>query len=258
MKVAALYRFPVKGFGPERCERLEVLPGRGVAGDRVLAFRFANAAAPDDAWGVKFDCVALVNTPGLARIAVNFALPRLSFSADGKLLAEDDLSPEGRKRIAAAVQDYVLGLPINPLKDHPERLPIRLVGDGVTPRYQDRATDEVTLHGRSSLAAAAAAAGTPELDEVRFRSNLAVDGLGAWAEQGWAGRRIRIGTVAFRFERPKGRCLATHANPRTGERDLPVMETLLKAYHAEKPTFAISLRAEGGGMLRPGDEVRIE
>ncbi|HYD55826.1 MAG TPA: MOSC N-terminal beta barrel domain-containing protein [Burkholderiales bacterium] len=254
-RVAALYRYPVKGFGPERCEALEVLPHGGVAGDRVLGFRFADAATPDDAWGSKFEFVALVNTPALARLDLKLSNGKLRI-AD---LVEDDLSAEGRKRIAAALQEYVLDLDVNPLADHPERLPIRLVGDGVTPRYQDRNTDELTLHGRASLAAAAASAGTPELDEVRFRSNVAVEGLDAWAEQRWDGKRVFIGGVAFRFERPKGRCLATHANPRTGERDLPLMQTLLAAYRSEKPTFAISLRAQGqGGTIRLGDEVRIE
>ena len=254
-RVAALYRFPVKGFGPERCESLDVLPHGGVAGDRVLGFRFADAATPDDAWGSKFEFVALVNTPALARLDLQLLAGRLRIAG----LVEDDLSSDGRKRIAAALQEYVLDLDVNPLADHPERLPIRLVGDGVTPRYQDRNTDEVTLHGRASLAAAAEAAGVPELDEVRFRSNVAVDGLAAWEEQRWEGRRVCIGDVAFRFERPKGRCLATHANPRSGARDLPLMQTLVQAYRAEKPTFAISLRAEGmGGTLRVGDEVRTE
>ena len=254
-RVAALYRFPVKGFGPQRCDSLDVLPHGGVEGDRVLGFRFADAATPDDAWGSKFEFVALVNTPGLARLDVRLSAGRLRIAS----LVEDDFSPEGRKRIAAALQEYVLDLDINPLSDHPERLPIRLVGDGTTPRYQDRNTDEVTLHGRASLAAAAEAAGAPAIDEVRFRSNVAVEGLGAWEEQRWEGRRVFIGDLAFRFERPKGRCLATHANPRTGERDVPLMQTLVKAYRAEKPTFAISLRAEGaGGTLRLGDEVRTE
>jgi uncharacterized protein YcbX len=254
-RVAGLYRYPVKGFGPERCESLDVLPQGGVAGDRALAFRFANAAAADDAWGVKHECVALVNTPGLARLDLQVSGGRLRIAG----LVDDDLSPQGRERIAAALQEYVLGLDVNPLSGHPGRLPLKLVGDAATPRYQDRGSDEVTLHGRASLAAAALSAGTAELDEVRFRSNVAVEGLAAWEEQGWEGRRIRIGDLAFRFERPKARCLATHANPRTGERDLPLMQTLLKAWRAEKPTFAVALRAEGaGGRIRLGDAVRVE
>ena len=43
------------------------------------------------------------------------------------------------------------------------------------------------------------------------------------------------------------RCLATHANPSTGERDRDVMNTLVRAFGQEQPTFAVSLRA-----LAPG------
>ena len=39
-RVAALYRYPLKGFTPEHCTTLTVLPEGRVAGDRVLAFRF--------------------------------------------------------------------------------------------------------------------------------------------------------------------------------------------------------------------------
>jgi uncharacterized protein len=40
-RVAALYRYPVKGFTPEACETLTVLDEGRIAGDRVLGIRFA-------------------------------------------------------------------------------------------------------------------------------------------------------------------------------------------------------------------------
>ena len=49
-KVIALYRYPVKGFTPEPMERITVLPGGRVEGDRVLNFRFADAPVADTAW----------------------------------------------------------------------------------------------------------------------------------------------------------------------------------------------------------------
>lgn len=226
----------------------------------MLGLRFANAAAPDDAWGPKFDFVALVNTPGLARLQLAFdeAARRLRIELDGSVLANEALDEAGRRNIAAAVQDYVLGLAENPLKGHPERLPLRLVGDGATPRYQDSAADFVTLHGRASLAATAAAAGDPQLSELRFRSNVAVEGLSPWEEQRWAGKTIRIGDVEFAFVRPKGRCLATHANPSTGERDVPLMKLLPAIYPDPKPIFAIALSTNGrGGTIRLGDSVTV-
>jgi len=259
-RVAALYRYPVKGFTPEACETLTVLGEGRIAGDRVLGIRFADTEAADDAWSKKPGMLALENTPGLARLHLRFeekAL-RLRISLASAVLVDEALDNEGRKRIAAAVADYVLKLDENPLSGHPERLPLRVVGDGITPRYHDSEAGQVTLHGRGSLQALAAVFENSELSELRFRSNIAVDGLGAWEEQGWVGRKVRIGTTDFEVIKPKLRCLATHANPRTGERDLPILTTLTRVFGQEQPTFAVAmLPRHGGGRIHVGDEVSL-
>lgn len=258
--VVALYRYPVKGLTPERCEALTVLPDGRAAGDRVLAFRFADSPAADDEWSTKHECVALVNTPALARLALRYehAHRRMRLLLDGVALADEALDGPGRNRLAAAVQEYVIATGDNPLADHRERMPLRLVGDGSTPRFQDNAAGHVTLHARESLAALARHVSAPAIDEARFRSNIVIAGCAEWEEQRWVGRRIVVGTVAFEAAIPKARCLATHANPSTGERDLPVMQQLMGAYPGQaRPTFAIGLKTAGGGVIRVGDEVRI-
>ena len=256
--VSALYRYPVKGFTAEACSTLTVLPEGRIAGDRALAFRFADSDLPESAWSRKYGFVVLANTPGLARLAVTFdhQTHRLRIALDGTVLAEENLDDAGRDRLSAAIEHYVLDLPENPLSAHHERTPLRLIGDGVTPRYQDSERGEITLHARASLTQVGAALGDDALDEARFRSNIAVEGLRAWEEQEWIGRRIRVGEVEFDVTRPKVRCLATHANPVTGERDLPVMQTLKAAFGQEQPTFAVALLTRGaGGEIRTGDEV---
>ena len=258
MHVAALYRYPVKGFTAEECESLSVLDEGRIAGDRVLGVRFANSAIPGDAWGTKHEFVALVNTPGLARLQLRFdhETQRLRIELQGEVLVDETLNNAGRKRVAAAIEEYVLTLDENPLSSRSDRLPLRVIGDGVTPRYQDAEPGYVTLHGRQSLAAVAAGAGAPDLSEHRFRSNIAVDGLGAWEEQEWIGRSVRIGEVKFEVVRAKGRCLATHANPLTGQRDLPIMKTLLEVFPRQNPTFAVAMTADRGGTIHVGDEVK--
>ena len=249
MRVAALYRYPVKGFTPEECDTLSVLDGGRIAGDRVLGVRFANASMADDAWGTKRESVVLLNTPGLARLRLEYDVraQRLRVAAPGGVLIDDALSDDARVRIAAAIEDYVLGLAENPIADHPERRPLRLVGDGHTPRYQDEEGGYATLHARESVAALARVAGAPDLSELRFRSNIAIEGLPAWEEQRWIGRRIRVGDVEFEVISAKGRCLATHANPATGERDLAVMKILPEAFAKERPTFAVAMKTAGAG-----------
>jgi uncharacterized protein YcbX len=257
--VTALYRYPVKGFAPEPCASLTVLAEGRIAGDRVLSFRFADSKAAGAQWVKKYECVVLANTPGLARLDVKLDhdAMRLAIRLDGRLLAEAPLDEAGRRRLADALADYVLTLDENPLRSHPERLPLRLVGDGITPRYQDNEGGQATLHGRASLASVAIATGDPRLEEARFRSNIAVEGLAPWEELDWLGRRVRIGEVELEVARRKVRCLATHANPRTGERDIPVMTVLKNVFAQEQPTFAVGMTSTAGGVIRLGDHVTV-
>ncbi len=138
-RVAALFRYPVKGFTPEECETLTVLDEGKIAGDRVLGIRFADTEAADDAWSKKTGMVALEDS-GQARLHIRFeeeAL-RLRISLASTVLVDEVLNNDGRKRIAAAVADYALKLDENPLSGHPERLPLRVIGNGITPRYRTR------------------------------------------------------------------------------------------------------------------------
>jgi uncharacterized protein len=259
-RVAALYRYPVKGFTPEVCTSLTALPEGRIAGDRALAFRFADSGLPQTAWSRKYGFAVLVNAPGLARLAATFdpETRRLRIAHDNDVLADEALDEPGRKRLAAAVEAFVLTLPENPLDGHPERLPLELIGDGVTPRYQDSERGEITLHSRETIAAVGHALDDLDLSEVRFRSNVAIEGVAPWTENDWVGRRLRIGAVEFDVARPKVRCLATHANPSTGERDLPVMQTLVSAFNQAQPTLAVALVTRGaGGEIRLGDAVEV-
>jgi len=264
-RVAALYRHPVKGLTPESCEALAVRADGRVEGDRVLAFLLgdAPAEAPKQAagadWWPKANMLALVNTPALARLSLRFdeAVRRVSISLDGALLVEDTLEATGRLRLAAAVGAWAREQAEQPDLDRPGRLPLRLIGDGVTARYQDNATGNVTLHGRGSLEALAGALGDPTLDERRFRSNIVVEGLDAWGEFGWVDRAVRRGGETFDVLRPAVRCLATHASPAEGVRDREVMTTLVRAFGHDRPSFAVHMFPRDGGEVRLGDTVEV-
>jgi len=90
-RVVALYRYPLKGFTPEECDTLTVLGEGRIAGDRVLGIRLADTEAPDDNWSKKHGMLALINTPGLARLRVTFdaKASRLRISQGASLLVDD-------------------------------------------------------------------------------------------------------------------------------------------------------------------------
>lgn len=276
-RVAALYRYPIKGFTPERHEELIVQPDGRIAGDRVLAFRFADAAEPErrdglDYWP-KSKGLALEAFPSLAALRVTYDhdARRVRITYDEALLVDVVLDAAGRTELTEIVTAFVMDSPEWKQLQRPGRLPLVLVGDGERARFQDRAQGFVTVHSQASVEALDEALPnkTPGLvlDDRRFRSNVVIDGVDAWDELSWTGE-VRIGGVRFTAEGPIVRCLATHANPDTGIRDARVLTTLTREIGLSEPSLGRLLLLQGvsgavsdtggiGGVIRVGDEVSI-
>lgn len=270
--VVALYRHPIKGFTPESVDALTVQADGRVAGDRVLAFRFADAVAPEDRDGLdhwpKAKGLSLQDFPALAALRTHYddAGRRVRIEHADSVLVEAGLDDAGRSELTDAVTSFVLATPEGRRLARPGRLPLVLIGDGETARFQDRARGYVSLHSRASADALASAADAG-IDDRRFRSNIVIDGVDAWAELDWQGE-VRVGDASLRTEGPIVRCLATHANPDTGERDVKVLTTLTGALGQAEPTLgrlflpadttstgAGSPDGHPAGVIRVGDEV---
>ncbi|WP_456285195.1 MOSC domain-containing protein [Microbacterium sp. JZ101] len=261
--VSALYRHPVKGFTAEERDALVVQADGRIEGDRVLAFRFADAATPEEHDGLdywpKSKGLALMDFPSLARLRLRFDedLGRLSVRLDDELVLETTLDAEGRREASERIARFVLSTPDGRRLERGGRLPLVLVGDGRTSRFQDRPRGFVSLHGRPSVRAVDEVTPDAVVDDRRFRSNIVVDGLEPWSELDWRGR-VRIGEVVFAVQRPIIRCLAIHADPDSGERDAPLLKTLTRVFGQAEPTLGILLLpAEGGGTVRLGDSVEL-
>lgn len=258
--VEALYRYPVKGFTPEAVGQFTVQPDGRVCGDRVLAFRFADAATAQDQDGLdywpKSGGLSLQDFPALAALSLTFdqeAL-RVIISHEGNVLVDAGLDGAGRDRLVSAVTEFVMATPEAKRLRRPGRLPLVLVGDGYTSRFQDRARGFVSVHSAASVARLAHAMDA-EVEGLRFRSNIVVSGVPPEAELEWSGV-VRIGNVMFRPEGPIVRCLATHANPATGVRDLRVLNALTQQLGQVEPTLGrLLLPIESGGVIRVGDEI---
>ncbi len=154
--VVALYRHPIKGFSPESVDTLTVQADGRVAGDRVLAFRFADAVTPEthdglDYWP-KAKGLALQDFPALAALRTSYddTSRRMRIEHEGELLAEAGLDDDGRAELVAAVTDFVLSTREGRRLQRPGRLPLVLVGDGATSRFQDRARGYVSLHSQEA------------------------------------------------------------------------------------------------------------
>ena len=113
------------------------------------------------------------------------------------------------------------------------------------------------LIGQSSLDDLSARIGKP-VSMSRFRPNLVVSGADAFAEDGW--KRIRIGEVVFRIEKPCERCVFTTVDPETGTKSLNQEPLRTLATYRKTPAgviFGQNVIAEGAGELVPGMSISV-
>jgi uncharacterized protein YcbX len=138
--------------------------------------------------------------------------------------------------------------------------PLRLVRTEQAGEGADRGSQAgVSLVATASLDALAEAAGVDRVDGRRFRMLFGVDGVASHAEDGWLGRRVRIGEAVVRPRGNVGRCAVTTQNPETGIPDLDTLR-VLGEYRGDVETterlpFGVWGEVVEPGRVRLGDTV---
>ena len=113
------------------------------------------------------------------------------------------------------------------------------------------------LIGQASLDDLSARVGRP-LEMLRFRPNLVVSGGEPYAEDSW--QRIRIGTLELRVVKGCSRCIMTTLDPVSGERsiDREPLQTLKSFRERDGEVYVgQNLIAEGEGVLDCGMPVEV-
>ena len=135
---------------------------------------------------------------------------------------------------------------------------VRLDGPG---HGHDRAESGAgaTLLSLASLARMAEEAGVANVDPRRFRMLIGIDGATAHEEDGWLGKRVRVGKAVVIPWGNVGRCRVTTLDPNTGTRDFDTLEVLAR-YRREVPSteplsFGVWARVEEAGRVALGDDI---
>jgi len=113
----------------------------------------------------------------------------------------------------------------------------------------------VSLVGVSSLEALARVAGVDPVDGRRFRMLFGIAGIPAHEEDGWLGRRVRIGEAVVVPRGNVGRCAVTTQDPDTGVPDLDTLR-VIGEYRGEVETTERLPFGVWGMIVKPG-RVRV-
>ena len=251
MRVAALYRYPVKGLSPEPLERVMLKAGEFFPGDRLYAIENGpsgyDPAAPVHQPKIKF--LMLARNARLAGFAARYddATTALTIEQNGiEVVAGELATEEGR----AAIQRFVEGVCAGEMRG-----PARVLSAADGFRFTDSRSGFVSLINLASVRAIAHSLGR-SLDPLRFRANVYLTGLRAWEEFSLVGKKLRAGSLVLETIKPIDRCFAIDVMPGIGERDthlLPLMERTFG--HHDCGVYA---RIAAAGALRVADELRID
>ncbi len=240
--ITSLWRHPIKSHGRESLDHVTMTPGQTMPGDRVWAVAHEASKTDGSEWAPCANFSRGAKAPRLMAISAELQggsvtlrhpdRPDLSFRPD----TQQD-----------AFLDWVK--PLMPADRAASARIVRVPGRGMT----DSDFPSISLCNMASHRAVEQKLGR-DLSIARWRGNIWFDGLPLWEEFDWLGRDIRIGEAVFHVRERITRCLATTANPETGERDADTLGALNSWSHQDFGVYAEVLE---GGTVRTGDKVQV-
>lgn len=242
--VTRMLRHPLKSHGREDIASVQLSADRPMPWDRVWAVAHDHSKADGNAWAPCVNFSRVSKAPALMAITAT-----LDESEERLVLRHPDrpdfsFCPD---RDVDAFLDWVRPL-VPSDRALPDRI-LRLDGRGFT----DSDFPSVTLCNMSSHRAVEQRVGQ-SLSIHRWRGNIWFDGAAPWEEFDWLDRDIRIGNAILRPLERTDRCLATTANPDTGQRDADTLAALETWGHQD---FSVRARVIQDGEVSVGDTLEV-
>ena len=244
-RIAALWRHPIKSHGREALTRASLTQGQTMPWDRRWAVAHEMANVDGATWVPCNNFSRGAKAPGLMAITATSnevagtlelshpELGQLRFDPDtenAKFLAwVNPIMPQNRAQSAQIVRAETCGMTDT---DFPSVSLLNLASNNALSEVMDT-----------------------NLSMDRWRGNIHIQGLSAWAENDWIGKTLKIGTAELAIREQITRCLATTANPETGIRDADTLKALKSSFgHQEFGVYAV---VTCSGDIAVGDTIEV-
>ncbi len=244
-RIAHICRHPIKGHGREDLAAATLTAGEGLPWDRHWAVAH-DAARLVDGWNPCANFARGAKAPAL--MAVTSQLDE----ATGTVILQHPDCGEIRFRPddpADLPRFLNWARPLNP----PERAqPARIVTAGRA--MTDSEFPSISIFSLASNRDLSDRIGT-ELSPHRWRGNIWLDGVPAFAEFDWMGKHLHIGEAVLQVKERITRCRATMANPATGVIDADTLGVLEQAYGHQD--FGVYAQVVAGNTIHLNDLVDV-
>ncbi len=244
LRIASLWRHPIKALGREEIEQADLTIGQTLPGDRLWAVAHERSKAQPGEWARCMNFMRAAASPALMAVTARLL-------EDGRV----SLSHPQRPDIALHPErdaDRLIAW-MQPLIAQGRAQPAAVLPAPAARGFTDSPAPTISLGNLASHRAVEQAIGR-QLAIHRWRCNIWIDGAAPWAEWDWIGRTLRIGTAELRVDKRIERCMATTANPETGERDADTLGALAQFGHQD---FTVALQVVKPGRIARRSDVAI-
>jgi uncharacterized protein YcbX len=248
-RVAEIWRHPIKSHGRERIDTVTLTPGQALPWDRRWAVAHERSCFDTDSprWQPCQEFSRGSKSPRLQAIkaVVDPAYRNMTLSHPDRQDITIDPDDDGD---AGRFIQWVM-----PISNGNRMLPARLIrapGTAMT----DTDFPSISLINLATHREIETQLGQ-KISPLRWRGNILIDGLNAWAEMDWIGKRVRLGETELEIVEPIVRCMATTANPETGARDTDTLKALKDGWgHQNCGVYA---KVITGGDLIEGAKIEV-
>lgn len=251
LSLNAINRYPIKGFSVDTVKQIMLQKGKVLLHDRKYSFQNGeidfDEYDPQHFFKTKF--LVLMDNKKVASLQTSFDAncEYLTIKKDGQIIAEGDLtSGSDRRDIDFFINDY---------------FDVELKGESkiLIPEDEDHSFSDVKHRCISILNLESVKKFEQDtglnIDPIRFRCNLHINGLAPFEELNMLEQSLNIGDARLKIFKKIQRCPAVDVNPTTANRDSDLNSLLKKFYdHRFMGVYAM---VETGGMINQGDDISI-
>jgi uncharacterized protein YcbX len=242
-QITQIVRHPIKSHGREAVAHVSLTAGQTMPWDRTWAVAHELSDADGSEWVPCQHFSRGAKAPALAAITAELDEDSVTVTLHHPTRDSLTFCPDSEgERFLSWARGLIPG----------SRAQSTKVVRTATRGFTDSDFPSVTLCNMASHRAVETRVGR-ELSIHRWRGNIWFDGLPAWEEFNWMDREVQIGSAVLIPRERTDRCLATHNNPDTGERDADILQALEGFGHQD---FSIRAEVAHSGDIALGDEIR--
>lgn len=247
--VAEIWRHPIKSHGRESLMHVLLTEGKAMPWDRRWAVAHERSCFDHErpSWQPCSEFKRVAQSPSLQAITCRTDLPSQTVTLSHPKLQDLTINPDD----PAQALDFIQW--VMPVSHGGRLLPARLVrapGRAMT----DTDFPSISIINMNSHRAVAAHLGQP-LSVTRWRGNLVIENIDAFAERHWIGKRLRLGLAEIEIREEITRCNATRVSTRSGEVDADTLGALKALIDA--PRMGVYGVVTKTGDVRAGDLIEV-